>query len=90
MPQYTSLRIITAQLPEQIQKCTPLGISTSISGKAVLVQPALIANTDTQVVPSGGMRPNLVGRPAAMQLPVAGDVEMIANVSEPPCLMRAS
>ena len=48
----------------------------------MFVESTLIAYTDTVVVPSGCMRPDLVDRAAAVQFPVPCDIEMIADIGE--------
>ena len=54
----------------------------------MFVEPSLIANTDTVVVPSGCVRPDMVDRAAVVQFPVPCDIEMIPDIGESPCLVR--
>ena len=56
----------------------------------MFVESSLVTYTDTFVVPSGCVRPDLVDRAAAMQLPVPCDIEMIADIGESPCLVRGT
>ena len=66
------------------------GIRPGIRGKSSLIQSALVANTQTVIVPARGVCPDLVLRPAAVQLAIPGDIVMIADVGEPTILVCAS
>ena len=84
MSHYLRLRIVPPELAEQVEQRTFLGVGTGVGGLEALVQPPLVADTDALVVPAGGVRPDLVQWTAAVYLAVAGDVEMIADVTESP------
>lgn len=51
---------------------------------ALAVQSALVAHADAVTVVVLAVRAYLFHRPAAVNLPVAGDVEVIPDVAEPP------
>ena len=60
-----------------------LGRSTGIGRIAVLIETALVADADGAGVVVAGMCTSHLLRPADVQLTVAGDVIVVARVSEP-------
>ena len=90
MTQDTGLGIIATQLAQQVEQRATLGVGTGIGGLAVLVEATLVADADALVVPAGGVRPDLVHRAAAVQRAVAGDVEMVTDIGEASCDVRAA
>lgn len=89
MSRYLRLRIVPPELAEQVEQRTFLGVGTGVGRMARLVEAALITDADAPVVPSGGMCADLVDRTAAVEMAVAGDIEMIADISKSPRFMRS-
>lgn len=90
MPQDTGIGIISFQLPQQIEQRTFLRKSTCIGRTPFFIEPTFITYTDTLVVPTGGMRPNLMDRTADVNLAVTSDIEVITNTRKSPCQMAAT
>lgn len=75
-------RIVALELAQQVEQGTTLGVGSGIGRLIVLIQPALITDSNTLIVPAGRMRADLVDRAAAVNHAIAGDVEMIADIGE--------
>lgn len=90
MPRNTGIGIVGLQLPKQVKQRAFLRIGTCIGRDTILVEPTLIADADTLVVPAGGMGSNLMNRATNMHLAVTGDVEMITDIGKAPCQMTAA
>ncbi len=83
-------RIVPPELAEQVEQGALLGAGAGVCGTSRLVQPPLVADADAVVVPPGGMRPDLVGGAAAVDVALARDVEMVADVGKASCLVRSA
>ena len=80
--QDAGVRIVRLQLAEQIEERTLLGVGAGVGGTALLVQTAFVADADAVVVPAGGMGTDVMDGTATVYLAVAGDIEVVANLSK--------
>ena len=80
--QDAGVRIVRLQLAEQIEERTLLGVGAGVGRPALLVQTAFIADADAVVVPAGGMGTDVMDGTATVYLAVAGDIEVVANLSK--------
>ena len=80
--QDAGVRIVRLQLAEQIEERTLLGVGAGVGRPALLVQTAFIADADAMVVPAGGMGTDVMDGTATVYLAVAGDIEVVANLSK--------
>lgn len=84
MPHYQRFGEQEAQLAQQCQHTSLLHQSTRIGRCAVRRESALIADADRMPVVVLAMRSHLFQRSSAVNLSVAGDIEMISYVREAP------
>lgn len=70
------------EVDQQVMERDALLRGARIGGDAILVQSALVADSDGMQVEPFCMRPDLMQRSAMMEHPVAGDVKMITYVPE--------
>ena len=80
--QDAGVRIVRLQLAEQVQQGAFLGVGAGIGRAARFVQTAFIADADAVVVPAGGMGTDVMDGTATVYLAVAGDIEVVANLSK--------
>ena len=80
--QDAGVRIVRLQLAEQIEERTLLGVGAGVGRPALLVQTAFVADADAMVVPAGGMGTDVMDGTATVYLAVAGDIEVVANLSK--------
>ena len=80
--QDAGVRIVRLQLAEQIEERTLLGVGAGVGRPALLVQTAFVADADAVVVPAGGMGTDVMDGTATVYLAVAGDIEVVANLSK--------
>ena len=80
--QDAGVRIVRLQLAEQVQQGAFLGVGAGIGRAARFVQTAFIADADAMVVPAGGMGTDVMDGTATVYLAVAGDIEVVANLSK--------
>ena len=84
MPHYQRFGEQEAQLAQQCQQTPFLHQSTRIGRCAVRQESALIADADRMPVVVLAMRSHLFQRSSAVNLSVAGDIEMVSYVREAP------
>ena len=84
MPHYQRFGEQEAQLAQQCQHTSLLHQSTRIGRCAVRRESSLIADADRMPVMVLAMRSHLFQRSSAVNLSVAGDIEMISYVREAP------
>lgn len=84
MPHYQRFGEQEAQLAQQCQHTSLLHQSTRIGRCAVRRESALIADADRMPVVVLAMRSHLFQRSSAVNLSVAGDIEMVSYVREAP------
>ena len=84
MPHYQCFGEQEAQLAQQCQQTPFLHQSTRIGRCAVRQESALIADADRMPVVVPAMRSHLFQGASAVNLSVAGDIEMVSYVREPP------
>ena len=80
--QDTGAGIVELELTQEVEEGTTLGVGAGVGRMPVFVQTALVADADALVVPAGGMGTYLMHGTTGMNLAVAGDVEVIADVGE--------
>lgn len=80
MSHYLRLRIVPPELAEQIEQRTFLGVGTGVGRGSRLIEAAFITDADAPVVPPGCMCADLVDGTATVEIAVAGDIEMIADI----------
>ena len=71
------------QLPEQLPQGRFLRFRPRILGLCLRIQSSFVAYSDGVAVVVSAMRPGLSERPSCMYLPVACDVEVVADILEP-------
>ena len=76
-------RVEAFQLAQQGQQTSFLRQRAGVLGMSVGIQPAFIADADAVSVVVPAVRSHLLQRPSAVNLTVAGDVEVVADVLEP-------
>ena len=84
MPHYQCFGEQEAQLAQQCQHASLLYQSTRIGRCAVRREPTFIADADRMPVVVPAMRSHLFQGASAVNLSVAGDIEMISYVREAP------
>ena len=82
MSHYLRLRIVPPELAEQIEQRTFLGVGTGVGRGSRLIETAFITDADAPVVPPGCMCTDLVDGTATVEIAVAGDIEMIADIGK--------
>ena len=82
MPHYLRLRIVPPELAEQVEQRTFLGVGTGVGRGSRLIEAAFITDADAPVVPPGCMCADLVDGTATVEIAVAGDIEMIADIGK--------
>ena len=82
MSHYLRLRIVPPELAEQVEQRTFLGVGTGVGRGSRLIEAAFITDADAPVVPPGCMCTDLVDGTATVEIAVAGDIEMIADIGK--------
>ena len=72
------------QLPEKLPQGRFLRFRPCVFGVSLCVQSSLVADSDGVSVVVSAMGPGLSERPSGMYQPVACDVEVVADILEPP------
>ena len=70
------------ELAEQVEQRTFLGVGTGVGRGSRLIEAAFITDADAPVVPPGCMCADLVDGTATVEIAVAGDIEMIADIGK--------
>ena len=84
MPYDQRLREDILQLPEKLPQGRFLRFRPCVFGVSLCVQSSFVAYSDGVAVVVSAMGPGLSERPSCMYQPVACDVEVVADILEPP------
>ena len=84
MPHHQRCREQQFQFADKPPQTVPLQQRAGVFGKSAGIQPAFVADAHAVRVVIEAMRPRLFHRASPVDVAVAGDVEMITYIQEPP------